>query len=143
MKRKLINSQLSNYRTYLMYKIQLLNLAENVYTFKNMPQFIDIGYVNKELVRKGSIAFFFDEIMGLLALPYVNLGNKLDIYNRPTKIQVIGSNGYTKFLDVHEFVIMYDNNAKIPLYYDILQYAERIALDTRTRRYKYATTENT
>lgn len=135
MKRKLINSQLSNFKTYLMYKQQLLNLAENVYQLKNIPEFIDIGYVNKQLLRKGSIAWFEDEVMGLLALPYTNL-NKLDVYNRPTAIQVIGNNGYSKILrKPTDFVIMYDNNAKIPIYLDVLQYAERIALDTRTRRY--------
>ena len=31
MKRKLINSQLSNFKTYEMYKRQLLTLAENVF----------------------------------------------------------------------------------------------------------------
>lgn len=135
MKRKLINSQLSNFKTYLLYKFQLLNMAENVFPLRNVPEFIDVGYVNKQLVRKGSIAFFKDEVLGLLALPYTNLGTRLDVYNRPIKIQAIGNNGYIKNLNRDEFVIMYDNNAKIPIYLDILQYAERIALDTRTRRY--------
>lgn len=132
MKRKLINTQLSNYKTYLMYKRQLLTLAENVFEFSNMPNFIDTAYLNKTLLRQGSIAFFVDEVLGLLALPYQNLG-KLDVYNRPTKIQVISQNGYTKTLkNQGEFVIMYDNNGRYPLWLDILQYAERITLDTRT-----------
>ena len=40
MQRKLINSQLSNFKTYEMYKRQLLTLAENVFEFKNMPLLI-------------------------------------------------------------------------------------------------------
>lgn len=132
MKAKLINSQMTNFNTYEMYKRQLLTLAENVFEFKNMPKFIDIAYVNKQLLRKGSIAFFKDEIMGLLALPYVNIGS-LDIYGRPQTIKVMARNGYTRTLNRNEFVIMYDNNGRYPLWIDIIQYAERLALDTRTR----------
>jgi hypothetical protein len=132
MRQKLINSQMTNFNTYEMYKRQLLTLAENVFEFKNMPKFIDIAYVNKQLLRKGSIAFFKDEIMGLLALPYVNIGS-LDIYGRPQTIKVMARNGYTRTLDRNEFVIMYDNNGRYPLWIDIIQYAERLALDTRTR----------
>lgn len=131
MKAKLINSQLTNFKTYEMYKRQLLTLAENVFEFKNLPNFIDVAFLNKVLLRQGSIAFFVDEVMGLLALPYISMG-KLDVYSRPVKIQVYGQNGYSKVLNQNEFVIMYDNNGRYPLWLDILQYAERISLDTRT-----------
>lgn len=135
MKRKLINSQLSNFRTYQMYKRQCLTLAENVFEFVNMPKYIDTAFLNKTLLRQGSIAFFVDEVLGLLALPYKNLGT-LDVYNRPKAIEVIASNGYSKIIrNSDDFVIMYDNNGRYPLLIDILQYAERIALDTRTRRH--------
>ena len=131
MKRKLINSQLSNFATYNMYLRQLLTLAENVFEFKNLPPFIDVSYINKQLLRKGSIAFFKFVILGLLALPYIVV-NGLDVYGRPKRIEVLGQNGYRRILDSDEFVIMYDNNGRYPLYLDICQYAERIALDTRT-----------
>ena len=35
MQKKLINSQLSNWKTYEMYKRQMLTLAENVFEFEN------------------------------------------------------------------------------------------------------------
>lgn len=98
MERKMINSQLTNYKTYEMYKRQLLTLAENVFEFENLPKFIDTSYLNKNLLRNGSIAFFEDEVMGLLALPYVNIGS-LDVYGRPTSIKAISRNGYTKMLN--------------------------------------------
>ena len=114
-----------------MYLRQLLTLAENVFEFENMPTFIDTAYLNKNLLRNGSIAFFKDEVMGLLALPYVNIGT-LDVYGRPNKIKVMSQNTYTRTLSRDEYVIMYDNNGRYPLFLDITQYAERIALDTRT-----------
>ena len=126
--------QISNLKTTEMYKKQFISLAENVFNIKNLEKyapFMDYSYVNKELVYKGCIAFFMDEYLGLLALPYVNLG-KLDLYGRPIDIQVIGRNGYTRKLKYGEYVLMWDNRSKQPLIYDILQYSERISLITRT-----------
>ena len=126
MKKKLVNSQISNFLTYQMYLRQLLTLAENVFEFEDLPEFIDVSYLNKQLLRKGSVAFFKDDVMGVLALPYTNIGT-LDVYGRPTKIQVLSMNGYTRVLNKDEFVIMYDNNGRYPLIMDIYQNAERIA----------------
>lgn len=133
MQRKLINSQLSNFKTYEMYKRQLLTLAENVFEFKNLPNFIDTAYMNKQLLRNGGIAFFKDEAISEdpICLPYFNVG-KIDVYGRPQEIQVISRNGYVANLKKDEFVIMYDNNGRYPLFLDIVQYAERLAQVTRT-----------
>lgn len=130
MKKKLVNSQLANFSTYQMYLRQLLTLAENVFEFENLPEFIDVSYLNKQLLRKGSVAFFKDDVMGVIALPYTNIGS-LDVYGRPKTIQVIARNGYTRTLKQGEFVIMYDNNGRYPLLIDIYQNSERIALCKR------------
>jgi len=128
MKRKLINSQLYNFRTYLDYKARMMGLAENVFQFKNMNKFIDLAYVNSNLLIKGSIAFFKDEVMGLLALPYTPVG-ALDIYGRPTSIRVIPKNGYyNRTLHRGEFVIMYDNDSHISIFPNLVAHAERMAL---------------
>lgn len=134
MKKKLVNSQLSNFKTYNMYFREMLALAENVFEYENLPKFIDVAYLNKTLLRKGSVAFFKDEVMGLLALPYTTIGN-LDVYGRPTRIEVFGygTKGYTRVLNKDDYVIMYDNNGRYPLYLDISQMAERIALCVRTQ----------
>lgn len=131
MQKRTINSQLCNYKTYLMYRRQLLSLAENVFEFEGLPPFIDVSFLNAQLVRCGSIAFFKDEVLGLLALPYTNNGG-LDVYGRPKSIHVYSNTGYNKNLKYGEFVIMYDNNGHYPLLSDIIQYAERLALNTRT-----------
>lgn len=131
MERKLVNSQLSNYKTYEMYKRQMLTLAENVFEFENLPEYIDTAFLNKKLLRSGSIAFFKDEVLGVIALPYTVLGT-LDIYGRPKRIIATTPNGsYRRILKQGEFVIMYDNNGRYPIYLDILQYAERLAMFQR------------
>lgn len=127
MRRKLMNSQLSNIATYNKYKREMLTLAQNVFNYENMPDYIDIAYLNKTLLLKGAIAFFYDEdLESVLALPFLNIG-KLDLYGRPTDIEVYGQNGYTKRLTRSEYVIMYDNDGRYPLYVDILQAVERVA----------------
>lgn len=131
MKAQLINSQLTSFNAYEMNKRQLLALAENVFKFKGLNEFIDISFLNSTLLRKGSIAFFQDDVMGLLALPYRS-GSTLDVYGRPIEIDIVAKNGYNRHLTKNEFVIMYDNNGRYPLWLDILQYSERIATIQRT-----------
>lgn len=120
------NSQITNYYTYLMKLRQCKALAENVFCYDDMPKVIDVSYMNSILLNKGAIAFFIDEVLGLLALPFSILGN-LDVYGRPENIIVYGKNGYSKKLKQGEFVIMYDNYGRYPLILDIYQYAERLA----------------
>lgn len=128
-----IGSQLSNLKTYQMYLRQMLTLAENVFQFENLPDIIDVAYLNKTLLNKGWIAFYYEETLDeVVALPFFNVG-KLDIYGRPTTIRCYAKNGYqSKTLTPDDYVIMYDSNGRYPLYMDICQLAERMALDTRT-----------
>ena len=133
MRKKLINSQISNFKTYTMYLREMLTLAENVFEFENLPAYIDVAFLNKTLLRNGAIAFFKDEVLGLIALPFNTVG-QLDIYGRPNEIEVYSedSKGYHRKLSQDEYVIMYDNNGRYPLYLDICQMAERISLCVRT-----------
>lgn len=132
MRRKIINSQLCNLSTYEMYKREFISLAENVFIFRNIPNFIDMSYINKKLLRSGAVAFFYEDVMEtIVALPFINIGT-LDLYGRPKVIEVMGQNGYSRILKANEFVIMYDNNSRLPIWIDILQYAERYAMITRT-----------
>lgn len=132
-RRKLINSQISNFQTYIMNRNKMIDLAENVIKKKNLPLYIDESYVNKVLLSQGSICFFVDEIMGLLALPWISMAG-LDVYGRPRRVQCYGQNGYrSKVLNQNEFVIMWDNTGHRPLYSMVCQYAERYSNAVRTQ----------
>ena len=133
MDKKVINSQLSNFKTYKAYLDKMMLLAMNVFQFNGLDDFIDKSVMNYELVTKGSIAFFYDEIVEkVLCLPYSNI-SKLDMYGRPTKIMVRAKNGtYYRSLKQDEFVIMYDNESHLSIFPNILMSAERLALIKRT-----------
>lgn len=133
MGKKLVNSQISNFQTYIMNRNKMVDLAENVIKKKNLPLYIDLSYVNKILLTQGSICFFVDEVMGLLALPWVSIAG-LDVYGRPRRVQCIGQNGYTsRILTQGEFVIMWDNTSHRPLYPMVCQYAERYSNAVRVQ----------
>ena len=136
MSRRNANTQISNIKTTNMYRKQCKSLAENVFTFNNLidsgkADSIDMSYVNRILVDNGAIAWFMDDVLGLLALPFQNMG-KLDLYDRPVDIQAIGKNGYKRFLKKGEYVIMYDNMSRIPLKFAIDQYSERLSILQRS-----------
>lgn len=134
MKSKIINSQISNWKTYLMYKNQMLTLAKNVFEFKNLPESVDVAYMNQKLLINGAVAFFRDDITDdLMCLPFSSETMIPDVYGRPQKINVMGENGFNRWLNKDQFVIMYDNNSMLPIYLDIIQYAQRIALCVRTQ----------
>lgn len=134
MKSKIINSQISNWKTYTMYKNQMLTLAKNVFEFKNLPESVDVAYMNQKLLFNGAVAFFKDDVTDdLMCLPFSSETMIPDVYGRPQKINVLGENGFNRWLNRDQFVIMYDNNSMLPIYLDIIQYAQRIALCVRTQ----------
>lgn len=133
MKKTNIITQMNNRNQFRETLYEMLTLAENVFEFKNLPDLIDVGYVNKVLLQNGSIAFFYDDALdSVVALPYDTIGN-LDIYGRPINIMARAQNGkYYKKLSKDDFVIMYDNSSRYPIYANIMQRAQRIALIKRT-----------
>ena len=135
MKTKTVNSQLYNFKTYLNYKDKMMSLALNVFQFDNINPFIDMSKVNYSLLCDGSVAFFKDDVTReLLAMPYTSVGS-LDMYGRPQAIRPIpyyGVYNRTLYKRNKEFVIMYDNEARIPLLPNLIASAERLALIKRT-----------
>lgn len=143
MKKSLINSQITNVKTTAMYQREMITLAENVFEFVNLPEYIDVSYLNKTLLANGSIAFFKDEVLGVIALPY-DVRGELDVYGRPINIIVRGANGQyyrglsndetnPKYNENDRFVIMYDNNGRYSILNDIISMSERIGLCVRTQ----------
>lgn len=134
MRKNLILAQLTNAKTNWLVLDDMIELAENVYRLKNVPEYIDVGYVNQVLLMNGSIAWFYDDVLGsVLALPYDVL-NGFDIYGRPLSIMARAKNGrYYRKLNRGEFIIMYDNSRKISILPKIIQRANRLSLSIRTQ----------
>lgn len=134
MRKNLILAQLTNQKTSDMVFDDMIDLAENVYNFRNTPEYIDMGYVNQVLLINGSIAWFYDDVLkSVVALPYDVMGG-WDIYGRPISIMARAENGrFHKKLNQGEFIIMYDNTRRKSILPKIRQRAERISLSIRTQ----------
>lgn len=134
MRKNLILAQLTNAKTNWLVLDDMIELAENVYQLKKVPEYIDVGYVNQVLLMNGSIAWFYDDVLeSVIALPYDVLKG-FDIYGRPLEIMARAKNGrYYRKLKRGEFVIMYDNARKISIMPKIILRANRIALSIRTQ----------
>ena len=132
MDKRLVNSQLKSWNTYQMYLREMLSLGENVFAFDEVPENVNIPYVNRNLLQKGAVVWFKDEVLGTIALPFTTRGD-FDIYGEPNEVDARAFNGrYFRRLKKGEFVIMYDNASRYPIYADIVQMAERIALCVKT-----------
>ena len=125
-------SQLNVINTYNLVKNDLVDIACNVYWIKNLPNIIDIDRINLYLLSTGAVAFFYDDVLeSILALPFT-LINDTDMYYHPSKIEVYDeSSGYRRVLSSDEFVIMYDNTRKTPLYNYIVQTAIRLTVNMK------------
>lgn len=134
MRKELRNSQLCNIDTYMMYRDECEMTASNVFSIKpkdkKIKLLIDMDNVNNTLLYNGSVAWFVDDVLGLIALPYTNMGS-LDVNGYPTVIDVFGNGNYHRRLHSGEFVIMFDNSKKISILKYVRQYAERLASATR------------
>lgn len=118
--------------TFNMYYRHMLSLAKNVFIYENLPDSINVNYLNECLVKYGKVAFFKDDILDeYLVLPVFSYF-KYDIYGEPISITVYGNNGYLNKLEKDQFVIIYDNVGRYAIDIDISYYATKITMADRT-----------
>lgn len=113
--------------TYLHWYLDLKNLYISNFQWSGLDYPIDLGRVESYLLERGAVAFFVDEIIGPLILPFVNSGY-YDAYGNPSTIRVYGVNGYQRDLLPGQFVIIWDNTGKAIHDVDLRTYAQRLAL---------------
>lgn len=93
---------------YWYYYDRLKELAISSFTYKNMPETIDVRYLEMTLFEKGVAVLFEDEVLGYLALSSATNG-RWNVYNIPMRRRAYASNGYQKKLDNTNSVLMYNN----------------------------------
>lgn len=120
-----------NLHTYQYYFDNLLNIAINSINWVNLPDTCDERYLELVLNCQGTSLFFEDEIIG-----YVNTAGTgyedLDIYNIPNLRHAYASNGYSKYLDRSNSVIIYNNYLHTSSLEAIEMFAANLYLSERT-----------
>lgn len=124
-------SALFNNRTYLQYYNRLLELAINMYEWKNLPDTIDERFLELTLFSDGMAVFFRDDILGDLCLQCM-IGGNLDVYRIPIERTAYATNGYQMHLNNTNSVIIFNNYTHTNSMLDVEMYARRLYEIERT-----------
>lgn len=130
-KRAKWESALLNNRTYLQYYYRLLELAINMYEWKNLPPSVDERFLELTLFSDGMAVFFRDEVLGELCLQCM-IGGQLDVYRIPIERTAYATNGYQARLDETNSVIIFNNYTHTNSMLDVEMYARRLYEIERT-----------
>lgn len=139
--------RMNNY-TWRQYFDRLMELSMVMFEWKNVPDSIDVRFLELTLFRNGSAIFFKDEDLQTkeniggteLALPSANYG-RFNVYNIPMERRAYASNGYQKKLDDTNSVIIYNNYLHTNSRLDVEMFAKRLynidrAIDTNVNAQK-------
>lgn len=141
-KKKLFTeSALLNNATYTQYYNRLEELALTMFEWKNVPDTVDVRYLELCLFEKGKVVFFKDEELGYLCLP-MNGETKFNVYRIPMFRRAYGSNGYNRKLSDENSVIIYNNYIHTNSLLDVQMFARRLydidrSIDVNSRAQKH------
>lgn len=119
-------SLMNNNRTYAYYIDRLTELALVMFDWKNVPDTIDVRYLELTLFRDGQAIFFKDEALGYLGLQCAVNGN-FNVYRVPLRRRAYASNGYNNNdLTIDNSVIIYNNYLRTNSVRDVKMFAQRL-----------------
>lgn len=131
-KREKWESALLNNRTYLQYYNRLLELAINMYEWKNLPDTVDERFLELTLFSDGMAVFFQDDGgLGYLCLQCMT-GGELDVYRIPIDRTAYATNGYQMRLNNQNSIIIFNNYTHTNSMLDVEMYARRLYEIERT-----------
>lgn len=107
------------------YYNRLVELSVSMFEWKNVPDSVDVRFLELCLFTYGYCLFFKDEVLGYLTLNGA-IGGKFNVYRIPTTRNAIASNGYHKELTDKDSVIIYNNFMHLNSMMEVVQYATRL-----------------
>lgn len=111
--------------SFRQYYNRLVELSLSMFEWKNVPDTIDVRFLELSLFADGKAVFFYDEVLGYLALRCA-IGGPLDVYRIPTNRRAYAANGYTKKLDENDSVIIFNNFLHTNSMLDVELFAKRL-----------------
>ena len=112
---------------YEFYYDKIKELSISVFEWQNLPEEIDVRFLELNLFERGCAVFFYDDVVEeYMCLPTAYMG-KWNIYNIPILRDAFASNGYNRHLDIDNSVIIYNNVLRTPSIRDTKMFAKRLA----------------
>ena len=105
----------------------LCGLAVSVHKWENVPDGMNVMFMERTLLHNGSCLVFEDDVLvQLLCMKYTFQGT-LNIYDEPTSRHAYANNGYNRLLKESNSIIIWDNNLRTSLTDNIAIFASRLA----------------
>ena len=122
-----------NIETYFDYFNRLSLIAQSIFKYENLPNFINEKWIEQYLFEYGSCVFFNDRNLGFIVTKFNNVGN-LNNYDEPTQIRPFGTNYTTNenLINNENCVIIRNNALSIPTVNTVNLYAIRLTEISRT-----------
>lgn len=121
-----IDSAVRNNATYLQYYNRLKEFAISSFKWKNLPKSIDERFLELILFEDGKAIFFKDDGLDDYLALQTTIGGKLNVYRIPIKRRAYSVNGYRKYLDENDSVIIYNNMIHTNALLDVRQFALKL-----------------
>lgn len=99
---------------YIRYFNTLKMIATSSFKYTNMPNSVDVRFLELGLFNRGYMVFFYDEDLQKYLALNTTLGCELDVYNNPLSYVAYANNGYQAQLTNKDSVIIYNNYLKQP-----------------------------
>ena len=123
--RQFWESGMTNNGTYLQYYNRLTELSTSMFEWLNVPDTIDVRFLELVLFTDGQAVFFKDEEIGHLALRCA-INGPFNIYNIPINRRAYAANGYNRQLNENDSVIIYNNYLHTNSMLDVRMFAKRL-----------------
>lgn len=120
-----------NNATFMQYYRRLVEIAVSQFEWTNVPDTVDVRYLELALFSQGQAVFFKDEELGYLALRCTVNGG-FNVYRIPKERRAVASNGYNMELNEKNSVIIYNNYLRTSSMADTEMYAKRLYNIDRT-----------
>lgn len=118
------SAKLNNY-SFKQYYNRLTELSVSMFEWKNVPDTIDVRFLELALFSDGLAVFFYDDVLGYLALRCA-IGGRMNVYRIPTKRRAYAANRYNKNLDESNSVIIFNNYLHTNSMIDVELFAKRL-----------------
>lgn len=120
-------SAITNRESYDFYYDRIKELKISMFEWQNMPEEIDVRFLELMLFERGAVVFFKDEELNqYLCLP-VTLGGKWNVYRIPLIRRAFASNGYNRKLTIDNSVIIYNNALRTNSVRETILFAKRLS----------------
>lgn len=108
-----LDSMRQNQIIYSDYVNQMVEILLNSIKYDNLPDTVDNRWFELNLITKGMVCYFRDDVLGDLCLPCTATG-RFTVNNVPTRYDIISPNGYTATRYYDNAVLIYNNYLRLP-----------------------------